>query len=351
MMKTLRCGVVGLGRIAWDFHLPEICRQEGFELAAIVDPNEERLREAGERFGVKNRFTSLSQMLGSVKPDLTVIASPTIFHAAQAIEALRSGSCVFCDKPLALNQPEAARMFRAAQECGRKLMPYQPHRTSGECAAARRILGSGKLGEIYLIERHISHFSRRNDWQAFLRNGGGMLQNYGSHYIDQLLYLLNDRAERVKCELRRIVSLGDADDVVKIVISTRRDILLDISINQAAALELPRWRICGNRGAAVREADGSWRLRYFPPDALPETGADRTLAAAGRRYPREEIPWREEVVEPAAEVPGEYYRHCYDFFALDQPPLVPPEEAVELLRILDDCRRDAETSAAPVCNV
>ncbi len=342
MAKILRCGVVGLGRIAWSFHLPQICRQEGFELAAVVDPSEERLREAGEVFGVKNFFTDMSQMLESVNPDLVVIASPTIFHAAQAVEALRHGSHVFCDKPLALNGWEAADMYCAAQKYRRKLMTYQPHRINSESCTARLIMESGKLGDVYLIERHISNFARRNDWQAFVGNGGGMLLNYGSHYIDQLLYLLNDRAARVKCELRRISSRGDADDVVKAVITTRRNVLLDLSINQAVALGLSGWRICGSRGTAVRTEHGEWRMRYFLPDALPEIDADRTLAAANRQYPGEKIPWQEETVVPLADDPEKYYRLCYDFFALDQAPLVAPEETIELMRILDDCRQDAE---------
>ena len=35
--KVLRCAVVGMGRIAWSFHLPQICAQDGFQLAAVVD--------------------------------------------------------------------------------------------------------------------------------------------------------------------------------------------------------------------------------------------------------------------------------------------------------------------------
>lgn len=215
MRKTLRCAVAGAGRIAWGFHLPQICMREGFELAAVADPDRQRLEEVKHAFHPAAVFTDLETMLREVHPDLTVIASPTIFHKEQALLAFRYGSDVFCDKPVGLNPKEASAMYGEAKRLGRKLMAYQPHRINSEGLTARAILQSGRLGRLYLIERHISNYVRRNDWQAFSGNGGGMLLNYGSHYIDQLLYLTHDTAARVKCELRRVITCGDADDLVK----------------------------------------------------------------------------------------------------------------------------------------
>ena len=199
MKKILRTAVSGLGRIAWDFHLPQLCAHDGFHPVAVVDPCRERLAEAQARFGVSALYTNFEPMLEELHPDLVVIASPTIFHADQAIRAMRAGCDVFCDKPLALSSAEAEAMFRTARETGRKLMTYQPHRLNGEARAVRAILDSGKLGPLYLIERHLSNYARRNDWQAFRKNGGGMLLNYGSHYIDQLLYLTGSRVGHVRC--------------------------------------------------------------------------------------------------------------------------------------------------------
>ncbi len=346
MRKTLRCAVVGLGRIAWEFHLPQICKQDGFELAAVVDPSRERREEACREFRAPKAFATLDELLAVETPDLAVIASPSLFHTEQTIAALRHGCDVFCDKPLALNLKDARAMFAAARGCGRKLMSYQQHRISSEAETIRSIIDSGKLGRIYLFEHHVSNYVRRNDWQAYLRNGGGMLLNYGSHYIDQLLYLLNDTAADVKSELLRIASAGDAEDVVRALITTSRGTLLDININQAAALPLPEWRICGTRGAALySSASGQdWRLRYYLPDDLPPISADTGLAAANRRYPRENIPWHDETLSPVPADRNAYYRHCYDYFALGKPPLVKPPETLELIRVLEECRRTASAA-------
>ena len=341
MRKTLRCAVAGAGRIAWGFHLPQICMREGFELAAVADPDRQRLEEVKHTFHPAAVFTDLETMLREVHPDLTVIASPTIFHKEQALLAFRYGSDVFCDKPVGLNPKEASAMYGEAKRLGRKLMAYQPHRINSEGLTARAILQSGRLGRLYLIERHISNYVRRNDWQAFSGNGGGMLLNYGSHYIDQLLYLTHDTAARVKCELRRVITCGDADDLVKAMITTKHGILLELDINQATAYPLPEWRICGARGSAVY-SNRQWNIRYCEPDALPPVRADHTLAATGRRYPSEQIEWKEENIPCIPADPGLYYDYCRDYFAGNGMPFVLPEETLEVVRTIELCRRDAE---------
>ena len=53
MSKVLRCAVIGLGRIGWQFHIPQIVEREGFVLTAVVDPDESRQKEAQEQFGAK----------------------------------------------------------------------------------------------------------------------------------------------------------------------------------------------------------------------------------------------------------------------------------------------------------
>ncbi len=65
-MKT---AVVGLGRIGWQFHLPQIASHEGFELVGVADPLQERLDEAKKIYGV-NGYQNYSDMLKAEKPRL-----------------------------------------------------------------------------------------------------------------------------------------------------------------------------------------------------------------------------------------------------------------------------------------
>lgn len=343
-MNIIRTAVIGLGRIGWQFHVPNVTRHEGFELTAVVDPLDERLNEAKSRFGVKGYKDHIS-LLTSERLDLVVIASPTKFHKEHALAAFEHGCHVFCDKPMAPNLVDADSMIEASKKHKRKFMIYQPHRVGADIVALQEIMNQKILGQIYMIKRSNSGYNRRNDWQAFCKNGGGMLNNYGAHYIDQSLYLSGSKANRVSCSLRVIASLGDADDVVKAVIETENGIILDIDINQAAAQPLPPWQVLGKYGSAVFDQK-AWHVKFFQPEELEDVDIQEGLAAEARRYGSgESIPWQEKTFHLSDFKPIDFYQKCYEYFALDEKPFVSIEETREVMRVLDACRKSAEDEA------
>lgn len=349
-MKILRTAIVGLGRIGWGFHLPQALRHPGFDLVAVVDPLQERLDEAEATFGngAIRGYRDYRELLRAELLDLVVIASPTEFHAEQAIAAFEHGCDVFCDKPMATNLAEADRVIAAMKAHRRKLMIYQPHRALAETVTLRQVLARDLIGPIYMIKRARTSYVRRNDWQAFRRHGGGMLNNYGAHLIDQLLYLAGSPAKRICCALRNIASLGDAEDVVKVVIETESGIILDLDINQATAYPIPPWQIFGVRGTVILDEEArAWRVRYYREEEATPAPVYPELAAPGRRYPSDpELPWREEVFPVVEEQALDFYSCCYRYYALDEAPFVPIAESRELMRVLDACREDAGVGAS-----
>lgn len=339
-MKTLNTAVIGLGRVGWPFHVPSVARHDGFNLVAVVDPLQERLDEAKARFGAKG-YLDYDGLLRKEKLDLVVIASPTEFHADHVIAAFENGCHVFCDKPMAPSLAEADRMIDAMDKHGQKLMIYQPQRARTDTVALRDIIRRNVIGPVYMIKYTVAAYRRRNDWQAFREHGGGMLNNYGAHYVDVSLYLSESRAKRISCALRTIASLGDADDVVKAVIETENGIILDIDINMASAHSMPVCQVLGKFGSLVLDEElRAWQARFFRPEELPNTEVQEGMAALDRRYGSgETIPWQNEVFPLADFQKVDFYEQCYDYFALNKAPYVPIAETREVMRVLDACRR------------
>ncbi len=88
---------------------------EQFELKAVYSRTEERAKEFAEQFGAELIFTSVEEMCSSEEVDAIYVASPNSFHARQAITAMEHGKHVLCEKPMASNQREAARMIEVAR--------------------------------------------------------------------------------------------------------------------------------------------------------------------------------------------------------------------------------------------
>ena len=91
---------------------------------------------------------------------------------------------------------------------------------------AKALLASGKLGALYQIDMNIMRYTRRNDWQAQKKFGGGMLNNYGAHFLDLLMHLTSFDAEVCYADMRCVASVGDADDVVRTTVKTADGVAL-----------------------------------------------------------------------------------------------------------------------------
>jgi predicted dehydrogenase len=342
--KVLKVAVIGLGRIGWMTHIPEVKKHDGFELCAVVDPLKERLREAEETFGVKKLYQTTDELFKHEKLDLVIIASPTKFHCEQTLQAFAQGCDVFCDKPLSASLDETDRMIAAMKQYGRKLMTFQPLRTKDHLVALKGVLQENLIGPIYMIKRFVADFTRRNDWQAFKANGGGMLNNYGSHYIDQLFYLVGSSTRQVFCKTYRIASAGDAEDVVKMTIITENNITLDIDINMACAQPVQPWLICGERGSIVYDPHHrGWQVKYYNADELPPLEANQALAASNRKYGNgERIAWREMFFSDDDFGHLNFFNEVYNYFALNAEAFVSAEQTREVMRTLMLCRQSAD---------
>ena len=344
-MKKLKTGLSGLGRVGWPFHFPQLVKKEGFELKAVVDMQDDRLAEAKEKAPDIHCYKDFNKMIEEEDLDLVVIASPTGFHYEQLKKAFESGVDVFLEKPMAMDLAEADKMIALKKQYGRKLMVYQPHRKFAHTVKAKEIIDSGILGDIYMIKHETSLFRFRSDWQSLKKYGGGMVNNYGAHFIDLLLYLSNStKAVDINCHLRRIASVGDADDVVKLVMLSDNNTILDLDINCAAATSNKQLIVYGNYGTLwLDKGSRVLNVKHFDPTKTQGFTIDESLAAAGRKYDFiGEPPWEEEEIPLAGCKEVDYYEKCYEYFALDQKPFVDVSETREVMRIIQECKDQSD---------
>ena len=74
-MKSLRTAVIGLGRVGWGYHIPQVAKHEGFELTAVVDPIQDRLEEAQEVHGARGYVDCESLLESEEEPNTPTVAA------------------------------------------------------------------------------------------------------------------------------------------------------------------------------------------------------------------------------------------------------------------------------------
>ncbi len=334
--KPIRIGVAGLGRIGWQFHCAAIAKHPEFQLVAVADTDAARGREATEKYGC-TAYATFDAMLDAAGLDAVAIATPTHLHRAMSVAALKRGLHVYLEKPMAPTLKDAQAIADAAKRAKRIVSVYQPHRAAAYYQTLRKLVADGRIGRMVQVRRGHFSYVRRDDWQGLRKFGGGMLNNYGAHFLDQVLNLTGSRLRRLFCQLCCVATLGDADDVVKIVYETRDRVLADLEINCATASAPYEFEVLGTYGTITMQK-GVFTVRWFDPAALPQKALKDDLAAANRAYPWEQIPFQEAKVETDQALQVDVYADLARAIRTGGQPFVPVEETLAVMRIMAQCR-------------
>lgn len=340
MNGKVRVGKSGLGRSGWAIHANALERCSNiYEVVAVFDPIEGRRQEAVDRFGCR-AYSDFSSLVADEEVELLVVATPSHLHASQSIEALKAGKHVVCEKPMATSLAEADRMIDVARKAGRGLTVFQNRRYAPDFLKVKEVIGSGKLGRIVLIKICSHSFGRRWDWQTLRRLGGGELNNNATHLIDQALQLLgSEEPEVMFCDLQRTLTLGDAEDHVKIVLSASDSPVVDIELTRACAYPQDWWLVMGTQGG-LTGGSTSLRWKYFNPEDLPARNVD-TEPTPDRSYNWEEIPWKEETwILTEGQMSGEvaFYEELFRALRKGAPLGVTPESVRKVMWVIERCR-------------
>lgn len=193
-MSKIKVAVIGTGSIS-NSHIAAYLKNEDAELYALCDIDADRLKAAGERWGVSRLYTDEGEMLAAL-PEIDAVSVCTwnSAHMPCTIQALRAGKHVLCEKPMALNAQEAQKMLDTAKACNRKLMIGFVRRFGNDTQVMRDFIDGGALGEIYYAK---ATYLRRNGnpggWFGDKsRSGGGPLIDLGVHVIDLTRYLMGN---------------------------------------------------------------------------------------------------------------------------------------------------------------
>lgn len=115
--ERIRVGVVGLG-IRGPVLLKQFDGLEGVEVAAICDPDSQRVARHVEYFSERGRtvdqYIDLRRIMDDNSIDVVVTASPNNWHALVSIWACQAGKDVYVEKPASYNIYEGRKMVEAA---------------------------------------------------------------------------------------------------------------------------------------------------------------------------------------------------------------------------------------------
>ena len=145
---TARIGVVGIGWWATFNHIPTVQAGTDARIVAICDLDAERLRVAGDRFGIAGRYTDLAAMLASERLDGLMISTPHVAHTAPALAGLAAGAHVLVEKPMATSAADGRAIAAAALAARREVLVPCGLNFTGYTAKAAAFVKAGRIGTV-----------------------------------------------------------------------------------------------------------------------------------------------------------------------------------------------------------
>jgi predicted dehydrogenase len=316
--RPIHWGILGAGAIAGTVSV-DIAATPGNVLQAVGSRDAQRAQQFAEAYGVPNAYGSYAELLADPDIDVVYVATTHAQHRDHALWALQAGLAVLVEKAFTLNAAQAREVVAQARARRLFCMEAMWTRLNPTLRQAVQIAHSGRIGDLVSFRGDLS---RRFPFDAAHRlydldAGGGALLDLGV-YPTAVAWMFFGRPDTVQA----VGSLSPTGS----------------DVTTAMQWGYPDGRVAQLFCSAIGES----------PFAALVTGTAGWISIEPRIHrPRQMVvhdPSGDEII-PAAEEPGNGYRReisevarCLRAGQLESP-LVPLDETIATLEVLDEARR------------
>ncbi len=367
----IRLGMVGGGRGAFIGAVHRIASRidDQYELVAgAFSSDPDRSSASAADLGVARSYGSFAEMAAKEARrkdgiEAVAIVTPNHMHAPVALEFLKRGIHVICDKPLTATLADARKLVKAAQASG--VIFALTHNYTGYpmVRQAKAMVESGELGEIRLVQVEYAQdwlaepvSNKQADWRTdpAQSGAGGATGDIGTHAFNIAGFVTGLAIEELSADLQAFVPGRRLDDNAHVMLryaGGARGMLWCSQVASGCENAL-RLRVFGTKAGIAWEQENPNQL-WVTPFGAPGYRLTRGGAGAGEAAARvTRIPpgHPEGYLEGFANIYVEVARAITarrDGSALDPAVTFPGlKEGLEGVAFVDACVRSSSKNAA-----
>jgi predicted dehydrogenase len=155
MTKPLNIGMIGYGFMG-RAHSNAYRKVNNFfdleyrpVLKAVCARSADKAKAFADKWGYESVETDWQKLIARKDIDLIDICTPNNTHAEIALAAAKAGKMILCEKPLAMNGPEALKMVEAVEKAKVPNMVWYNYRRVPAVTLAKQLIDEGRLGKIF----------------------------------------------------------------------------------------------------------------------------------------------------------------------------------------------------------
>jgi scyllo-inositol 2-dehydrogenase (NADP+) len=331
--KTVKVAAIGYGGAfnMGKLHL-DSCKRARMTPVAVCDVDPKRTAVAktdlGEQIQVYNKVDDL---LAKSDAEMVVIITPHNTHAPLAIQCLESGRHVVTEKPFTITVDESTRVIDAARKAGKMATVFHNRRWDGDFMTIKKLIDAGAIGEVTHVECYMGSYGEPSPgwWRSYKDISGGIMHDWGAHFVDWMLQLMPFKIESVSGDFRKQlwhqVSIED-HGVAYVRFEGGRTAQLEIS--NISAIGKSRFRILGTLGG------------------IEQKGWDEKEGLTLVSY-KDNVKMESKVPFMKSDWDG-FYRNIADHLILGEPLVVTPESARKVIGVISLAEESSRRGGMPI---
>ncbi len=335
-MNTIHTAIASFGMSGTIFHGPLLKANPHFEVTRILERTKSLSMELFPEAEIARCY---EEILQDPMIELVIVNTPDHLHYEMVKQALQLGKHVVVEKPFVQSYEQAIELIELAKKKQLLLSVFQNRRWDGDFLTVQKVLEEGKLGRLVEFESRFERFRTElyDSWKEQEGYGTSVVYNLGSHLIDQALCLFG-MPNAVSADLRMLregIKIHDFFDVTLYYTETK----VRLQSSYLAKNEAPRFVLRGTEGAYVKYG-------IDPQEAAMKAGNlpnTKNWGVEDSKYHGKLLTDKETTIKTIAGNYPAYYQNIYEVIRLKEELLVKPEEAAEVIKIIEAIHESAQT--------
>lgn len=251
----------------------------------LCDVDMEKAKSIGEKYGVEVYFQDYREALEQEHIEIVDICLPNFLHEEVAVAALNSGKHVLLEKPIATTLSGADAIIAAARASKGKLMVAESDRFVEASSRMNALMEAGAVGDVFMVQGNAFGTFKPSGWRLSRSMlGGGVLVEWGIHYVHTLNWLCGGEPQTVYARFHRnTYPEMEGEDSAFVMIEYASGITGEINVGYGVvgAPTPIHLMVCGSKGTLWQDR-GLWLRKNdaeSPELILPERQYDEAVKA------------------------------------------------------------------------
>lgn len=339
-MEPIRTGLAAYGLSGKVFHAPFLIHNPAFDLVAVVERSK---NESASLQPAPQIVRSFDALLEDESIELIVVNSPSGLHYEMTKKALLAGKHVVVEKPFTNTSAEARELITLASEHQLLLSVYHNRRLESGFLTAQKLLQEKALGNTSQFRTCVDRFRPQlgpKVWKEMANPAAGLLYDFGSHMIDEALMLFG-RPKRIFADIRCQREGATASDYFVLRFDYDNplgEFCAEMRASMIAQAPTPHYVIHGDKGSYIKaNSDVQETMLQSGAQPLEPNWCAESQKDWGQLYQDGQVTEYPSIIGRYCD----FYNNIADVLLEGAQPLVHPEQAFEVIELLELCQQSA----------